>query len=397
MPPVTTLPTTPTTAQANADAAALINASTQPATQPQITFDEAKGDVVEQVRQVIENVGLTETVSQTPMLGWILCAVCLLAGLLLGRIAGMAVGRAGRRAAEHVRLTRAVIINSFAGPISLLIFMLGFGFGLSFLTLSAPLRQMLTAIVQLLNLLWLGWLLYNLVDLVTIVLGRWSRGRQGNLSIMLVPVARKTLRVVLVIILLLFAAENIFGQPVKALLAGLGIAGLAVSLAAQDTLRNFFGSIMIIADQPFAIGDSVKIGDMEGNVEDIGFRSTRLRTADGYVATIPNGNIASTAVLNYSRRRGIRRTLDVTLPPDTPPETMATAIGLLRETLVDKDVAPGIDMTHPPTVTFDDPMQRRARIIYWFRGSDPTAYAQHAERLNLEILERFHRAGITFK
>lgn len=371
-------------------------ATTQPTTEP-TTYDMAKGDVIQQAKLAIDNVGLTQTVTQTPITGWIFFAFGLLAGLVLARLTSSIVGRAGRHAAERVRLIRAVLINSFAGPLSLLVFMFGFGFGLTFLHFSQPLRHSLIVLFQVLNLIWIGWLLYNLVDLITIVLGRWSRGRQGNLSVMLVPVARKTLRVVLVTVLVLFAAENIFDQPVQTFLTGLGIAGLAVSLAAQDTLRNFFGSIMIFADQPFAIGDSVKITDLEGTVEDIGFRSTRLRTADGYVATIPNGNIAGAAVLNYSRRRGIRRTLDVTLPADAPPEQMSTAIALLRETMNDPDVVVGLDPKQPATVTFDDPTQRRARIIYWFRNNDPKAYAQHAERLNLGILERFHKAGISFK
>jgi MscS family membrane protein len=383
--------TLPTTAEAAAAASVL------PASRPVDIFADTQGDVLVQVKQAFEHTGLTQTIFQTGAGGWLMFAVSVFVGLALGRIIAVALSRAGRNAAERVRLIRAVLINSFVGPITLLLFLVGFAFGTTFLTLSPPLRQFLVSLIQLLNLIWIGWLLYNSVDLVTIALGRWSRGRQGNLSVMLVPLARKTLRVVLVTVLLLFAAENIFGQDVKTLLAGLGIAGLAVSLAAQDTIRNLFGSIMIFADQPFAIGDTVKLMDYEGKVEDIGFRSTRLRTADGYVATIPNGNIASSAVLNFSRRQGIRRTLDITLAPDATREQMAEALRLLRETVADADLASGFDEDHPASVTFDDPAQRRARLTYWFKGKDPAAYAVHAERLNLELIERFHRAGIAFK
>src|SRR4051812_22371493 len=207
MPPVTRVPTdaSPTTSPTTqAVAASTTLPTSQPTTEPVITFDTAKGDVIAQTKLVLENVGLTQTVTQTPVTGWILFAFGLVSGLLLGRLAGMLVGRAGRRAAEKVRLIRAVLINSFVGPLSLLVFMLGFGFGLTFLTLSPPLWHFLAVVFQLLNLIWIGWLLYNLIDLVTIVLSRWSRGRQGNLSIMLVPLARKTLRAVLVTVFVLF-------------------------------------------------------------------------------------------------------------------------------------------------------------------------------------------------
>ena len=391
--PAATLPTTNDAAVTES----VVAATTLPATQPTAIFDDVQGDVLVQVKQALEQTGLTQTLFETGAGGWLMFGVSVFVGLALGRIIAVALGRAGRHAAENVRLIRAVLINSFVGPITLLLFLVGFAFGSTFLTISVPLRQLLVSLIQLLNLIWIGWLLYNTVDLVTIALGRWSRGRQGNLSVMLVPLARKTLRVVLVTVLLLFAAENIFGQDVKTLLAGLGIAGLAVSLAAQDTIRNLFGSIMIFADQPFAIGDTVKLMDFEGVVEDIGFRSTRLRTADGYVATIPNGNIASSAVLNFSRRRGIRRTLDVTLAADATGEQMMQALKLLREMLSESALAAEFDPDHPPSVTFDDPAQRRARVTYWFKGKDAGIYATHAERFNLALIDRFQRAGIPLR
>lgn len=374
--------------------ATLMDAATLPATQP---IYDAQGDVLVQVKQALEHTGLSQTLFETGPGGWVMFAVSIFVGLALGRIISGTLARMGRAAAERVRLFRAVLLHSFVGPIALLLFLIGFAFGSTFLNLSQPLRLFLAGLIQLLNLIWIGWLLYNSIDLVTIVLGKWSRGRQGNLSTMLVPLARKTLRVVLVTVLLLFAAENIFGQDVKTLLAGLGIAGLAVSLAAQDTIRNLFGSIMIFADQPFAIGDTVKLTDYEGKVEDIGFRSTRLRTVDGYVATIPNGNIASSAVLNLSRRKGIRRTLDITLPADASREQMAEALQVLRGILAEPEIAAGLDPEHRPTVTFDDPAQRRARVTYWFKNRDTTAFAEHAERLHLDLIDRFAKAGIAFK
>ena len=123
----------------------------------------------------------------------------------------------------------------------------------------------------------------------------------------MVPLITKTIRVFLLVIMALFAAENVFQANISAWLAGLGIAGLAVSLAAQDSIKNVFGSITILMDQPFAQGDFVKMASFSGTVEEVGFRSTRLRTPEGSIVTIPNSEVANASIENLARRPAIRR------------------------------------------------------------------------------------------
>src|SRR5690606_3820215 len=133
-----------------------------------------------------------------------------------------------------------------------------------------------------------GWFLYNLVDLVDVALQRYTLRTKSTFDDQIVPLVRKTLRIFLVVVIVLFTAENVFDADITAWLAGLGIAGLAVSLAAQDSLKNLFGSLTIFLDRPFAVGHFVTYNGFTGTIEQIGFRSTRLRTLYGHLVTIPN-------------------------------------------------------------------------------------------------------------
>lgn len=372
--------------------------ATNPATLP-TTRSATEGDLILQLGKALEETGIAETVVQTPATSWLLAAAGVFLGLLLARLASAMLRKLGERGALRLKLFRAVLFNSLAGPVSLFLFMVGLAVGLYFLTIGPTLREFLIRVFQLLNIICIGWLLYNLVDLLTLVLNRWTRGRQGHLSLMLVPLARKTLRVMLVTVLLLFAAENVFKQDVKALLAGLGIAGLAVSLAAQDSIRNLFGSVMIFADQPFAIGEFIELLGHKGTVEDIGFRSTRIRTIDGYLLTMPNSKIADSPVQNNSRRNKIRRVVEIGLPADTPPASVERVLQMLHEIFQQQDITSAFDLEKDPVRIAFDEMQGnllRVKVFYWFRNGNYWDYLAHAQAVNLQILSRLSAMDVKF-
>ncbi len=370
------------------------NPSTLPTSRP-----AEQGDLIVQIGRALEQTGVTDTVLQTSPSHWLLAALGMFLGLLMARLASGVLRKLGQRWAERVKLVRAVVFNSVAGPISLFLFMLGFALGLQFLVIGPTLREFLIRLFQLLNIICVGWLLYNLVDLMTLALNRWTRGRQGNLSVMLVPLVRKTLRVMLVTVLLLFVAENVFNQDVKALLAGLGIAGLAVSLAAQDSIKNLFGSVTIFADQPFAIGEFVEVLGYQGTVEDIGFRSTRIRTTDGYLLTMPNSKIADSPVQNNSRRNKIRRVVEIGFPCDTTPEQVQRALQILTAIFNQQEITDAFDTEKDPVrIAFDEMTGNllRVKVFYWFRNGNYWDYLAHAQAVNLEIVKRFATAEIKY-
>jgi MscS family membrane protein len=177
-----------------------------------------------------------------------------------------------------------------------------------------------------------AWLLFNLVDMVDHYLGKWAARTESTLDDHLAPLLRKSLRIFIVVMAGLMAIQT-FGYPVTGVLASLGIGGLAFALAAKDTVSNIFGSLMIIFDRPFYVGDWIKAGDLEGTVEEVGFRSTKIRTFAKTLIAVPNNIIANMALDNYSRmpKRRIRLTVGVSY--DTSPAQMREAVGRIRELL----------------------------------------------------------------
>lgn len=162
-------------------------------------------------------------------------------------------------------------------------------------------------------------LAYYAAEMLGLVLSEKVKKTETPLDDQLVPFAVKTLKVIVVILGVLLVLQN-NGINVVSLLAGLGLGGLALALAAQDTAANVFGSITILADRPFKVGDYIKIGDTEGNVEEVGFRSTRIRTFYQSLITIPNATVAKEKIDNMGLRPRRRIRHDLGLTYDTPPE-----------------------------------------------------------------------------
>ncbi|HVU18099.1 MAG TPA: mechanosensitive ion channel family protein [Candidatus Didemnitutus sp.] len=158
-----------------------------------------------------------------------------------------------------------------------------------------------------------------------------AHGRQLSIATFM-PLIKKTLAALIIAIGLLTLAQS-FGADVKAFLAGLGIGGLAVAFAAQDTIANLFGSFVVVLDQPFKVGETVKIGASTGTVEDIGLRSTKIRLVDRSLAILPNKMVAAEPITNLSRftERRVEHTIGLTY--DTTPAQMRTMVAGIRALL----------------------------------------------------------------
>ncbi|MGZ3773128.1 MAG: mechanosensitive ion channel family protein [Pseudobdellovibrionaceae bacterium] len=177
--------------------------------------------------------------------------------------------------------------------------------------------------------LWLIQLLFAAVDALSSVFSMVAAQTEGTYGDQLVPFAAKTLKVLILVLGILFVIQS-FGLNVMSLLAGLGLGGLALALAAQDTAANLFGSVTILVDHPFKIGDWVKIKDIEGTVEEIGFRSTRIRTFYNSMITIPNAMMAKETIDNMGVRpaRRVRQVLGIAY--ETPPDRVEQFCTQLR-------------------------------------------------------------------
>lgn len=161
---------------------------------------------------------------------------------------------------------------------------------------------------------------FRFIDIVTWVLKQKAEKTPNRFDDLVVPFFDKTSKVFVVCLGIVFIAD-VLGISPASLLAGLGIGGLALALAAQDTVKNLFGSLTVILDRPFEIGDDIKIGaDITGTVEEVGFRSTRIRTYENTLITVPNGNLISATVDNQGKRTFFRCRLLLGLQYDTAPD-----------------------------------------------------------------------------
>lgn len=172
---------------------------------------------------------------------------------------------------------------------------------------------------------------YKIVDIFSLYFSKLAEKTASTLDDQLVPLIRKTLKAFVVILGTLFVLKEGLEVDIVPFLTGLSIGGLAFALAAQDTIKNFFGSIMIFIDKPFQVGDWITSGDVDGTVEEVGFRSTRVRTFRNSVMYIPNGKIADATIDNHGLRQYRRFYTTLTITYDTPPVLIEAFVKGLRE------------------------------------------------------------------
>ncbi|MGD8787381.1 MAG: mechanosensitive ion channel family protein [Phycisphaerales bacterium] len=239
--------------------------------------------------------------------------------------------------------------------------------------------------------------LYRLVDVIEYYLNRLVGKTETKLDDMLVPIVRKALRLTIAIIAILLISENILGTNIKSLLLSAGVGGIAIALAAKETIANFFGSITIFADRPFQIGELIKIGEHRGPVEEVGFRSTRIRTLGGHLVTIPNSTIANSNVENIGKRPFIRRTSNITITYDSSHTKAKKAVEIIKEVLANVSEV-NTDPERLPRVYFSDFNDCSLNIYmsYWVKPPDYWLYHQVNEQVNFEIMKRFEAEKIEF-
>lgn len=207
----------------------------------------------------------------------------------------------------------------------------------------------------------------------------------------LLPLIKRSLLIIIWIIGIVMALNNV-GIKVTTLLGTLGIGGIAFALAAQDTIKNMFGGVMIFTDQTFRIGDVIKFDSTEGTVVDIGLRSTRIRTYDKRLVTVPNYKIMDTLIINVSSEPARRNVIKLGLTYDTTPEKMQEAITILKNI---PDKIP--DVRHRDLVVLFTEFGDSALIItftYYIRKS--ANIGETNSMVNFEILRAFTQAGLSF-
>lgn len=275
---------------------------------------------------------------------WQWIALILLVGVVFA-VSWLAAVRAVKILSPLARRATMVVDDSvltgFVGPLRLAIGLLLFVVGAAFLDLSIPARGFLGEVEKVLIIVIAAWLVLKSLDVFSHLATQHFGQRGRTAAIAVVPLGRKATKVAVVGLAVLAALQNV-GFNVTGLLAGLGIGGLAVALAAQKTIENLFGGVSLILDQPVRVGDFCRFGDKIGTVEEIGLRSTRVRTLDRTVVSVPNGQFAALTLENFTQRDRIWLHTTLGLRYETSPDQLRYVLVEVRKMLyahpkVDRD------------------------------------------------------------
>jgi MscS family membrane protein len=327
----------------------------------------------------------------TPAWQWAALMVAVAVAWAFARIACMLIVLIGfpalRRVAPGVR--RRDLADVLA-PARLMVGALLFRAAVAWIGPSAVVRKYLDHTVSLLFFGGVAWLCMEALDAGMARLSRSLHERHHTFAYSVMPLAARVSKV-LIGVLAGITILSSWGYNTTAILAGLGVGGVAVALAAQKTIENLFGGVAVITDRPVVVGDFCKFGDRAGTVEDIGLRSTRLRTPERTLITVPNGNFSSMTLENFSRRDKTWFHLMLNLRRDTTAEQVRELLRTITEIL---QQTPKIETgSHPVRFTGVGTYSLDLEIGVYFNTIDDDELAPIQEELYLKILDAVQAAG----
>lgn len=385
-----------TSAQPTNEAGAL--AATNAPPDPVRVLGEAADRVIEQHQEVLtfglhRVPALQRDFLNQPLWKYVATALYLILALLSTKLLNWLVsGRLQKWASKTTTAFDDLLIAIVQGPIKVVVFVVLLHIGLRMMTWPDAVEQYLSLALRLV----VAWsLTFMVIKAITVLLNFWQKKLSTQedrvLDDQLLPLLRKVLIGVVLTIAVLLTCDN-FGIKITSLLAGLSIGGLALGLAAQDTVANLFGAVAVSMDKPFRVGDRIIFDQVDGTVEAIGLRSTRVRNLDGHLVTIPNKTVGNATITNVSKRPHIRTIMSIGVTYDTPALRVNEAKAILEEVYrahpMTKDLIIGFDK-------FGD-FFLNLKVIHWWNGTDFKAYFAGMHDLNVQVKERFDAAKISF-
>ena len=324
---------------------------------------------------------------------WLACGIIIVLAILLRHVATNIIFHYLKKLAEKTETTLDdKLFPALESPVATLIMVLGIFGALTALQLSEAGDRILNNAATIAILAVIIW---GFIRAGGAVLDHFEEiAHQKKMTVAtFMPLIKKTLFVFAVICGLLFIADSL-GAKVGTFLATLGIGGLAFALAAQDTIANLFGSFVVVMDQPFRVGEFVKIGGFIGGVEDIGLRSTKLRAIDKSLVVIPNKTVAAEIVTNLARFTQRRAEMVLSLTYDTTRAQMEAIVEDLRQLILRNEyVDPQSVMVY-----FRDLSASSLDIwvVYVTKDSDFERHMRTRQQLNLEFMQAVEARGLSF-
>lgn len=284
-----------------------------------------------------------------------------------------------------------ILVDMLEEPLILALIILGLWLGIKRLVLSESVDQTFGNIYRILITINVTWFVSRFVSsLIDEYVRPITEKSKSDLDDQLLPIVKKGLTAIIWILGIIIALNNA-GYDVGALIAGLGIGGLALAMAAKDTISNFFGGITIFSDKPFKLNDRIKLGGFDGNVIEIGIRCFRIRTLDGTVVTIPNSKITDSIVENISMEPSRKITLNLGLTYSTTPEQIDNAMAIL-ETIAKQEAG----ITEEYKIAFTDFGNFSLGIVFIYYIAKDENILKVRTSINRRILAEFNKNNLNF-
>ena len=283
-----------------------------------------------------------------------------------------------------------LLIDLLHGPVKVVAFVVLLHIGLNILDWSERAKLYLSKGLILIVAGSLTWLAVKLIELL---LDLWrlrsAQDADRRFDNQLFSVLRISLNSFVIVVAVLVTAQNL-GINITAVITSLSIGGLAVGLAAQDTLANLFGAVAVFVDKPFRVGDEIRLDGAEGKVESVGLRSTRLRNPNGHLVTVPNKTMGTASITNLTNCANTKTAMNLVLAYTTPTPKVERALSLLGE------IYRGHPMTQEVLIGFNRFAGRHINImiVHWWKGTEYRQYLAGIQEMNLAVKASFDAEGI---
>ena len=284
-----------------------------------------------------------------------------------------------------------VLIDKLEKPLTYLVLILGYWISIHYLMFKEEVELVLENVAYFLLVIDFTAILSRIVDaLITEIIMPISEKSDSSFDNQLIPVIQKGVRSIIWILGIIIGLDNI-GFDITAMIAGLGIGGLALALAAQDSVKNIFAGIMIFLDKPFRIKDRIQVDGFDGIVEEVGLRSTRLRTLEGRIVTIPNSRFTDNSVTNVTSQPTLKVKLNLGLTYDTDEVQMQKAIDILEDIVKNQEA-----ITDDYAAGFNGFGDFSLNILFIYYVKPDSHWLDTQTLVNKEILRRFNKEGLEF-
>ncbi|NIK13045.1 mechanosensitive ion channel family protein [Alkalibacillus almallahensis] len=276
------------------------------------------------------------------------------------------------------------IVKSYEKPVGWLFVIVGVYIAVHYVPFLEQDNELFRHFIRSSVIIVITWGLYNLASSSSLILMKINDRISLKIDQILIPFISKAIRFIVIAISFSIIAQE-FGYEVSGFVAGLGLGGLAFALAAQEVIKNLFGGVVIITEKPFTMDDWIETPSVEGIVEDITFRSTRVRTFAESLVTIPNATLSNEPITNWSEMGKRRIYFNLGVEYSTPKEKLETVVERIRELLENHD---GI---HPETIVvrFTEYNNSSLDIMLYF-FTKTTEWEEHVkikEDINLQIMD----------